>query len=61
MRAIGEATPRQRELVFFPPAGDDRWTDEMIEGMEKRYGPYGFDAEPYGKAKAEKVVEQKEQ
>jgi hypothetical protein len=56
LRAIGEATPRQRELLFFPPAGDDRWTDEMINGMVKRYGKYGFDPEPYRKAKAEKAA-----
>ncbi|KAI8579546.1 hypothetical protein K450DRAFT_280716 [Umbelopsis ramanniana AG] len=57
LRAIGEATPRQRELLFFPPAGDERWTDEMINGMEKRYGPYGFDPKPYRQAKAEKVAQ----
>ncbi|CAO3676743.1 unnamed protein product [Umbelopsis vinacea] len=55
MRAIGEATPRQRELLFFPPAGHDSWTDEMIEGMVKRYGPHGFDPEPYSQAKLQKA------
>jgi hypothetical protein len=55
MRAIGEATPRQRELLFFPAAGHDSWTDEMIEGMVKRYGPHGFDPEPYRQAKVQKA------
>ena len=44
-RFMAEATPRQRELLGFPPPGDSLWTEEFIAGMATRYP--GFDAEPY--------------
>jgi hypothetical protein len=47
-RFMAEATPRQRELVGFPPPGDPLWTP-FIEGMAARYP--GFDPEPYHQAK----------
>ena len=44
-RFMIEATPRQRELLGFPPPGDPLWTKQFIEGMVKRYP--GFDPVPY--------------
>ena len=44
-RFMVEATPRQRELLGFPPPGDPLWTKQFIEGMVKRYP--GFDPVPY--------------
>ncbi len=44
-RFMAEATPRQRELLGFPPPGDPLWTEGFIAGMATRYP--GFDAEPY--------------
>jgi hypothetical protein len=47
-RFIVEASPRQLELIGFPPLGDPAWTEEFIEGMASRYE--GFNKEPYYKA-----------
>ena len=44
-RFMAEATPRQRELLGFPPPGDPLWTEAFIKGMAERYA--GFDPEPY--------------
>ena len=44
-RFIADATPRQLELLGFPPLGDALWTKEFLEGMSKRYS--GFSPEPY--------------
>lgn len=44
-RFMAEATPRQRELLGFPPPGDPLWTDSFIQSMATRYA--GFDAAPY--------------
>jgi hypothetical protein len=39
------ATPRQRELVGFPPVGDAYWDQTTLAGVEARYP--GMDMEPY--------------
>ena len=44
-RFMVEATPRQRELLGFPPPGDPLWTESFIEGMASRYE--GFDPVHY--------------
>jgi len=44
-RFIADASPRQLELLGFPPLGDALWTREFLEGMSKRYS--GFSPEPY--------------
>lgn len=44
-RFIEAATPRQRELVGFPAAGDPYWTKEMVEAVGRRYP--GMDMSPY--------------
>ena len=44
-RFMADATPRQLELLGFPPVGDALWTKEFLEGMSKRYS--GFSPEPY--------------
>jgi hypothetical protein len=44
-RFIREASPRQLQLLGFPPPGDPFWTSGYIAGMESRYP--GFDGEPY--------------
>ena len=51
-RFMAEASPRQRELLGFPPPGDALWTAAFIRGMAERYP--GFDPAPYEEA-AEKV------
>lgn len=49
-RFIEEASPRQLELLGFPPPGDPLWTDSFLEGMVKRYK--GFNPLPYRQANA---------
>jgi|HigsolmetaAR203D_1030402.scaffolds.fasta_scaffold09239_2 hypothetical protein len=44
-RFIAEASPRQLELIGFPPPGDPLWTDAFLDGMAKRYP--GFDPARY--------------
>ena len=44
-RFIGEATPRQLEVIGFPPLGAPLWTDEFLKGMSERYP--GFCPERY--------------
>ncbi len=44
-RFLVEASPRQRELVGFPPPGDPLWSERYIEAMVRRYP--GFDPAPY--------------
>ena len=34
---VGRATPRQLELLGFPPPGHPYWTDETLAGMALRY------------------------
>lgn len=45
-RWMAAASPRQRELIGFPPPGDPLWTDAFIDGMVRRYG---IDPTPYRK------------
>lgn len=44
-RFIVEASPRDLELIGFPPPGDLLWTEDFLQGMVKRY--HGFNPEPY--------------
>ena len=44
-RVIGTSTPRQLEMLGFPPPGDPLWTEPFIRGMAERYP--GFDPAPY--------------
>lgn len=44
-RFLEAATPRQRELVGFPPVGDPYWSKEMISEVSRRYP--GMDMSPY--------------
>jgi hypothetical protein len=48
-RFMAEASPRQRELLGFPPPGDVLWTEQYIGGMATRYK--GFDPAPYHAAR----------
>lgn len=48
-RFMAEASPRQRELLGFPPPGDALWTEQYTEGMATRYK--GFDPAPYHAAR----------
>ena len=48
-RFMAEATPRQRELLGFPPPGDPLWTEPFTEAMATRYA--GFDPAPYHAAR----------
>ncbi len=45
---IERATPRQREVVGFPPAGHPYWNRETIEGVAARYR--AMDMAPYKNA-----------
>ena len=49
-RFMAEASPRQRELLGFPPPGDSLWSEHFIQGMADRYS--GFDPVPYRQAMA---------
>ena len=42
---VASLSPRERELLGFPPAGHKYWTEETIEGLARRYP--GTDASPY--------------
>ncbi len=44
-RFIVEATPRQREMIGFPPPGDRLWSRPFLDAMVQRYP--GFDPTPY--------------
>ncbi len=44
-RFIKSCTPRQREVLGFPPRGDAYWTKETIEGVKLRYPK--MDMKPY--------------
>ena len=44
-RFITESSPRQLELLGFPPPGDPLWTKTFIDGMADRYA--GFNTAPY--------------
>ena len=44
-RFIERATPRQREVLGFPPAGHSYWTKETLEAVQARYP--GMDMAPY--------------
>ncbi len=44
-RFIEHATPRQREVIGFPPPGHDYWNAETLEGVATRYP--GMDMTPY--------------
>jgi hypothetical protein len=46
-RFIAEASPRQLEMIGFPPLGNELWTESFLNGMAKRYP--GFNTEPYRK------------
>lgn len=48
-RVMAEATPRQLELLGFPPPGDRLWTERFTAAMVSRYP--GFDRTPYDEAR----------
>ena len=49
-RFMAAATPRQLELLGFPPPGDALWTESFTRAMAQRYE--GFDTTPYDRARA---------
>ena len=49
-RFMAEASPRQRELLGFPPPGDPLWSERFTAAMATRYP--GFDPTPYHAARA---------
>ncbi len=53
-RYIAGATPREMEMIGFPPAGHPLWTPEYISGMAARYP--GFNTKPYLAARAARAV-----
>jgi len=55
-RFVERATPRQREMLGFPPPGHSYWTKETLDAVAMRYP--GMDMGPYkkrGGAKSRKV------
>lgn len=46
-RLIADASPDQRTVLGFPAPGSHYWCPETIEAVDARYGPLGFDIEPY--------------
>jgi hypothetical protein len=44
-RFVGRATPRQREVLGFPPPGHAYWNDETVAAVALRYP--GMDMKPY--------------
>ena len=53
-RFMAEATPRQLELLGFPPPGDPLWSEKFTAAMANRYP--GFDPAPYHAARASRPV-----
>ncbi len=51
-RLVATASVEQRCVLGFPPPGHAVWTEEMLEAVEARYGPLGFDVGPYRDASA---------
>jgi len=47
-RFLERATPRQRELLGFPPPGHPYWNEETLAGVAARYP--GMDMRPYREA-----------
>jgi hypothetical protein len=47
---FAHATPRQIELLGFPPVDAPLWTDDFLTGMRSRWP--GFDPTPYLEARA---------
>ncbi|MFI6373744.1 phytanoyl-CoA dioxygenase family protein [Streptomyces sp. NPDC050546] len=47
-RFVVEASPRQRELLGFPPAGSPYWNRETVAGLAELYP--GMDVTPYSAA-----------
>ncbi len=45
---IEQATPRQREVLGFPPPGHEYWNEEMLDVVAARYP--GMDISPYREA-----------
>ena len=44
-RFIEQASPRQREVIGFPPPGHEYWNADTLEGVAQRYP--GMDMSPY--------------
>lgn len=52
IRFLEMATPRQRELVGFPPCGHPYWDEDTLAGVALRYP--GMDMTPYKRAPSSK-------
>jgi hypothetical protein len=46
-RLVATASPDQRSVLGFPAPGSRYWCAETLAAVEGRYGPLGFDPEPY--------------
>lgn len=44
---ISQSTVEQRNVLGFPEPGHDYWNQDTINGVNRRYGPFGFDPTPY--------------
>lgn len=49
-KLIAQLTVEQRNCLGIPLPGHPHWTPEMLLAVERRYGAFGFDMEPYKKA-----------
>lgn len=46
-KLISSCNVRQRNILGFPKPGSKYWNEMTLEGVEKRYKPFGFDITPY--------------
>ena len=49
-RLVAQLDPAQRAVLGFPPPGHHYWCPQTVEAVTARYGPFGFDPEPYRQA-----------
>eukprot|EP01104_Vermistella_antarctica_P003298 TRINITY_DN13470_c0_g1_i1.p1 TRINITY_DN13470_c0_g1~~TRINITY_DN13470_c0_g1_i1.p1 ORF type:complete len:347 (-),score=47.08 TRINITY_DN13470_c0_g1_i1:114-1154(-) len=44
---VASLSPDQLTTLGFPPVSDEYWSDDLINALEARYGPFGLDVTPY--------------
>ncbi|MEM7340233.1 MAG: hypothetical protein AAF467_16365 [Actinomycetota bacterium] len=53
-RLVATATLDQRAVLGFPQPGDFYWCEQTVDAVAARYGPFGFDPQPYRAALIER-------
>lgn len=49
-KLIARSSVTQRNCLGIPLPGDSYWTPEMVDAVQRRYGPMGMDISPYQQA-----------